>query len=75
MFCGVKYPVMGIAYLLGMYRGASWIASYPGGDEANSWILSNPGPCSDLSPVWKSGECLRCNLMQHQKVMGYVLLE
>ena len=71
----LSMPVMGIAYMLEMYRGASWIASYPTGDEANRWILSNPGPCSDLSPVWKSGECLGCNLMQHQKVMGYVLLE
>ena len=31
----LSMPVMGIAYMLEMYRGASWIASYPAGDEAN----------------------------------------
>ena len=61
-FVELSMPVMGTAYLLGMYRGASWIASYQGGDEANSWVLSNPGPCSDLSPVWENRECLRCNI-------------
>ena len=34
-FVELSMPVMGIAYLLGMYRVASWIVSYPGRDEAN----------------------------------------
>ena len=60
--------VMGILYLWGMCRGASWIASSPGRNEATSWIFSvslNPMqvPVQILSPVWKSGEWVGRNLM------------
>jgi len=42
-------PVMGYGIFVGNVQiDASWIASYPGRDEATSWILSNPGPCSDF---------------------------
>ena len=68
-------PVMGKVYLSGMYTGASWIASYPGGGDEDIVKPSCRFLFRFLSPVWKSGECLGCNLMQHQKVMGYVMLD
>jgi len=66
-------PMMGMVYLSGMYRGASWIASYPGGGDED--IVKPRFLFRFLSPVWKGEKCLGCNLMQHQKVMGYVLLD
>ena len=77
MFRGVKYACDGYGIFVGNVQiDASWIASYPGRMRLLVGYCQTQVPVQILSPVWESGECLGCDLIQHQKVMGnYVLLE